>query len=80
MCIRDSYSLAFQVADIIAAQGIEAGENAIRENGWPMGKIMNCIRLALVGASSGLGIADIISLIGTDEFKSRIQNAKERLC
>lgn len=78
--VEENYSLAFQVADIIAAQGIEAGENAIRENGWPMGKIMNCIRLALVGASSGLGIADIISLIGTDEFKSRIQNAKERLC
>ena len=82
-CLYDygyNLGLAFQVADIIAAQGIEAGENAIRENGWPMGKIMNCIRLALVGASSGLGIADIISLIGTDEFKSRIQNAKERLC
>ena len=37
-----------------------------------MGKVMNCLRLALVGASSGLGIADIVTLIGKDEFSRRI--------
>ena len=44
-----------------------------------MGKIMNCVRLALVGTSSGLGIADIVSLIGTEEFCRRIENIKKAL-
>ncbi len=50
-------------------------EEYIRGNEWPMGKVMNCLRLALVGASSGLGIADIVTLIGRDEFARRIDNA-----
>ena len=44
-----------------------------------MGKVMNCLRLSLAGASSGLGIADILSFIGKDEFKARIAYAKEKL-
>lgn len=54
-------------------------ENRIRENGWPMGKVMNCLRLALAGRSSGLGIADIMSLIGREESLRRIAAAKEIL-
>ena len=54
-------------------------ENYIREQGWPMGKVMNCIRLALTGASSGLGIADILSFIGKKEFAARMNYAGERL-
>ena len=54
-------------------------EEYIREKGLPLGKVMNCIRLALTGASSGLGIADIISFIGKDEALSRMEFAKERL-
>ena len=76
----ENYALAFVVADKIAAGGVEAGEEMIKENGWPMGKIMNCIRLALVGASSGLGIADIVSLIGKEEFCRRIEAARSALC
>jgi hypothetical protein len=45
-----------------------------------MGKVMNCLRLALVGASSGLGIADIVTLIGKDEFAARIEYIKSKLC
>ncbi len=78
--IPANYELAFQVADMIASEGIEKAEETIRAIGWPMGKIMNCIRLALVGSSSGLGIADIISLIGTDEFKKRMDTIRTRLC
>ena len=44
-----------------------------------MGKVMNCLRLALVGASSGLGIADIVTLLGRDEFTSRIDAAVANL-
>ncbi len=53
-------------------------ENFIREREWPMGKVMNCLRLALVGASSGLGIADIVSFIGRAEFAARLDFAKTK--
>lgn len=53
-------------------------EGFIREREWPMGKVMNCLRLALVGASSGLGIADIVSLIGREEFAARLEFAKTK--
>ena len=75
--------LALKAADFISAFGgswtKEALESAleeyIRSNEWPMGKVMNCIRLALTGSGSGLGIADIVILIGKDEFKARIEKA-----
>lgn len=54
-------------------------EEYIRGNEWPMGKVMNCLRLVLVGASSGLGIADILSLVGREEFALRVANAQARL-
>ncbi|MCQ2166026.1 MAG: glutamate--tRNA ligase [Bacteroidales bacterium] len=76
---EENYTLAFEIADIIAGKGVEAAEEQIRERQWPMGKIMNCIRLALVGSSSGLGIADIVSLIGVGEFSKRIENIKKAL-
>ena len=40
---------------------------------------MNCLRLALVGASSGLGIADVVTLIGKKEFGKRIDFIKATL-
>ena len=40
-----------------------------------MGKVMNCIRLAITGSGSGLGIADVVVLIGKDEFRARIDRA-----
>ena len=46
----------------------------IKENNLPMGKIMNSIRLALVGASKGPGVAEIIALIGKEKFSTRIAN------
>ena len=76
----ENYELAYKVADFIMAYDGEWTKEAlegpleeyIRGNEWPMGKVMNCIRLALVGASSGLGIADIVTLIGKDEFRARM--------
>ena len=44
----------------------------IKANEWPMGKVMNCLRLALSGCASGLGIADILHFIGKDECRRRI--------
>ena len=54
-------------------------EDFIRSNEWPMGKVMNCIRLALTGCSSGLGIADIVIFIGKEEFSRRMEAAKNKL-
>lgn len=83
----ENYQPAFQSAEHVCAlegsftkERIEdALEGYIREQGWPMGKVMNCIRLALTGASSGLGIADILSFIGREEFAARMKYAGERL-
>ena len=57
----------------------EAVESYIKEHEWPMGKVMNCLRLALTGSASGLGIGDIIYLIGVSEALSRLDFAGQRL-
>ena len=85
---EENYTLALQVADFILGfegeftkEALEGPlEEFIRGNEWPMGKVMNCLRLALVGASSGLGIADIVTLIGKKEFAKRIEYIKSKLC
>ena len=84
---EENYTLALKAADFILAfdgeftpEGLGLPlEEYIRSNEWPMGKVMNCLRLALVGASSGLGIADIVTLIGKEEFARRIEFAKATL-
>ena len=85
---EENYTLALQAADFIlnfngefTKASLEGPlEEYIRGNEWPMGKVMNCLRLALVGASSGRGIADIVTLIGKDEFAARIEYIKSKLC
>ncbi len=54
-------------------------EEYIRAREWPMGKVMNCIRLAFTGSGSGLGIADIMRFIGREEALLRFHRAEERL-
>ena len=84
---EENYSLALKAADFITdfkgdftKESLEGPlEEYIRSNGWPMGKVMNCLRLALVGASSGLGIADIVTIIGKKEFAGRMENIKAAL-
>ena len=85
---EENYSLALRAASFV--EGIPepwthetvgtALEEYIRSNGWPMGKVMNCLRLALAGVSSGLGIADILVLISRNEFAHRIENIRKTLC
>ena len=85
---EENYTLALQVADFIlnfegefTKEALEGPlEEYIRGNEWPMGKVMNCLRLAMVGASNGLGIADIVTLIGKKEFAKRIEYIKSKLC
>ena len=54
-------------------------ESYIKMRGYPMGKVMNSLRLALTGSASGLGIAAIISLIGRREFARRMTYIANRL-
>ena len=85
---EENYTLALQVADFIlrfegefTKEALEGPlEEFIRGNEWPMGKVMNCLRLAMVGGSNGLGIADIVTLIGKKEFAKRIEYIKSKLC
>lgn len=73
----ENKAMACEIAALIKTEGLEKAEQEIRDRQWPMGKIMNSIRLALVGASSGLGIADILELIGIDEFMRRMEVLKK---
>lgn len=49
----------------------------IQENQIPMGKIFNMLRLALTGSNTGIGIADIIFIIGKEEAVNRINKLKD---
>lgn len=53
--------------------------NYITENSLPMGKVMNSLRLAIVGESKGPGVADIIAAIGQFETVSRLDAAIDRI-
>jgi len=57
----------------------QALEEYIKMREYPMGKVMNSLRLALTGAASGLGIAAILSFIGRREFARRMTFVAERL-
>lgn len=46
---------------------------------YPMGQIMNCLRLSVVGASKGPDMFDILEFIGKKEALDRIDRALERL-
>ncbi len=82
---EENWTLALKTAEFIrnfdgafTKEALEGPlEEYIRSNGWPMGKVMNCLRLALAGNASGLGIADIVTLIGKEEFSRRIDAANQ---
>ena len=75
---EDVWKPAFEACRQAIDEGIDL-ETLIKEKELPMGKVMNCTRLALTGAASGLGIAEIISLIGPEEAKKRWEYAIGRL-
>lgn len=54
-------------------------QNLITTSSWGMGKVMNTLRLILVGRSSGPGVADIMAILGKKEVLQRINNAIARL-
>ena len=56
-----------------------AVKDFIHNNGLKMGQVMNTLRLLLVGASKGPGVADIMAAIGRDETIKRILDGAKRL-
>ena len=83
----ENYGLALQTAAYVTEGNFpmdkqtvgQEMETFIKGHEWPMGKVMNCLRLALAGASSGLGIADIVALIGRTEFAARMEYITRKL-
>jgi glutamyl-tRNA synthetase len=47
----------------------------IKAKEYGMGKVMNALRLVLMGTSNGPGVADICEIIGKEETIRRIENA-----
>jgi len=83
---EDTGAIMNQVSEVIKgvdsyiASEIEpALKNFINEKGYGMGKVMNALRLSLVGESKGPGVADICELLGRNETVSRINNAVKSL-
>lgn len=69
----------FRQSDFTAPNLEKTIHDWIETNGHPFGQVMNSLRLALVGASKGPGIADICELIGKGETMFRIENAIKKL-
>ncbi len=66
-------------SDFTAGHLEEVIHGWIEAGGYPMGQVMNSLRLALVGASMGPGLAEICELIGKPETIFRIDEALKTL-
>ncbi len=64
-----------KVVPFVVSEIETAIKNYINEKGHGMGKVMNAIRLCLVGESKGPGVADICELLGKDETIRRVEKA-----
>ena len=70
------FAMALEAMEASDADTLEA---YVREHEMPMGKVMNCVRLALSGAASGLAIHDIMRFIGRDESLARLRRMQQKL-
>jgi len=68
-----------EVKEFVSAKIEESLENFIREKGYGMGKVMNAVRLCLIGVSNGPAVADVCEVIGREESIVRIERAVEVL-
>jgi glutamyl-tRNA synthetase len=66
-------------SDFSAAHLEELIHGWIEKNEYPMGQVMNSLRLAIVGASMGPGLAEICEIIGKSETIFRIDTAINKL-
>ncbi len=58
--------------DFTCAQLESLVHSEIKENGLPMGQIMNMLRVAIVGTSMGANLFEIMEIIGKEETIKRI--------
>jgi glutamyl-tRNA synthetase len=66
-------------SDFTASVLSEQVHEIIARNEWPMGQVMNSLRLAVVGASRGPDMFEICAFIGRDEILRRIDRALDVL-
>ena len=71
--------LATQSEDLPSEATEEVVKAWIEEKGYGLGAVMNCFRLALVGAAKGPHLFDITALLGRGETLQRLQRAIEVL-
>ena len=63
-----------------SAEGIANELNStIEVHSWPKGKVMNTLRLALVGESRGVDVASIIAFLGAGETVKRVKALQQYL-
>ncbi|MDR1005628.1 MAG: glutamate--tRNA ligase [Bacteroidales bacterium] len=61
--------------DLFARNAETFLHNHITERQYPMGEVMNCLRIALVGDTKGINLANIMALLGSEQTISRIERA-----
>ena len=67
------------VKELKAESVHEAVSGLVEGQGWPLGKVMNSLRLALVGESRGINVADIVVFLGQEETLRRLGNFRDYL-
>jgi glutamyl-tRNA synthetase len=77
--IAELRDVLFAEHDFTAANLESVIHNWIETKEYPMGQVMNSLRLAIVGASMGPGLADICEIIGKPETMHRINTAIKTL-
>ncbi len=78
--IMNEVANRIETVEPYAAEEIEqAIKGYINDNGHGMGKVMNAIRLSLVGEPKGPGVADICELLGKEETVNRLRKAAKTL-
>ncbi|MEG1498924.1 MAG: glutamate--tRNA ligase [Bacteroidales bacterium] len=73
--ILQNWCVQAEKTDFLAKSLEDLTQNLITENQWNAGKVFNCIRLSLVGASLGPHVFDILEILGKKESLQRIQHA-----
>ena len=72
--IMEQLSEALEQCEPFTAESVETFvKEAITNNDWGMGAIMNAWRLLLVGAAKGPGLFDLAAFLGRDEVISRMR-------
>ncbi|MCC8035620.1 MAG: glutamate--tRNA ligase [Rikenellaceae bacterium] len=77
--IRELYGVLESTEDFSAGPLHDKVAAWITENDYPMGQVMNCLRLALVGAAKGPDLFEIVSILSKEETLSRMAKALEIL-